>query len=259
MPLMSDVLKRPRLASKFGEKAPARGGSLAAFLAMLPTLALVGALWSLSSWGYYALVSAMGLDSGYDEAPVLFAAYYVLWASVVLLIFRPVFKGLLSRPVFFGHALALAPILIAYGAFVSLALPLLPDVSVFRAPSNPPEFMFASAWYYLPKSADILFQQVLVAAIVVRAHRAGMALGGISVMLALLFGGFHLTLAFSGFSPLYVARFTLAATIFGLVIPWLYLRSRHGFRWAYALHWGFYALDAVITHLLLAVPAWMME
>ena len=229
-----------------------------ALRAMLPTLALVGLFWSVSSWGYYALVSAMALDSGYDDAPLLFAIYYLAWSAIVLLTFRPVFQGRLSRPALSGHAMALAPILAAYGLFVALALPLLPAVSVFRAPPNPPEFMFASAWYYLPKSAEILFQQVLVAAMVLRAQRARMPLGAISILMAVLFGGFHLTLSLDGFSPFYVARFTIAAAIFGVVIPWLYLRTRHGFRWAYGLHWGFYALDAVVTHLVLAVPKWAM-
>ncbi len=177
---------------------------------------------------------------------------------VALLIFRDVFGGQLSRPILFGHVAALAPILAAYGAFVALALPLLPDVSIYRAPLNPPEFMFASAWYYLPKSVDILFQQLLVAATVLRAHRSGMPLRAISILMAFLFGGFHLTLALDGFTALYVARFTVAASIFGLMIPWLYLRTGHGFRWAYGLHWGLYALDAVVTHLLLAAPKWMM-
>ena len=223
---------------------------------MLQTLALVAVFWSVSSWGYYALIEALALDSGYDEAPVVFAVYYLGWAVIGVLAFRSVFAGQLSRPILFGHAIAFAPILIAYGTFVAVALPLLPDVSIYRALPNPPEFMFATAWYYLPKSADILFQQVLVAAMVLRAHRARMPLRGISILMAVLFGGFHLTLSLDGFTSLYVARFTAAASFFGLVIPWLFLRICHGFRWAYGLRWGFYALDAVITHLLLAVPKW---
>lgn len=107
-----------------------------AFRAMLPTLALVGVIWSVSSWGYYALVDAMALDSGYEEAPFTFAGYYLAWTGVVLLTFRPDFKRQLSRPILSGHVIALAPILMAYGVFVALALPLLPDVSVFRAPPN---------------------------------------------------------------------------------------------------------------------------
>lgn len=241
-----------------GRASPIATGPGAAVRSLWPTFALVAGFWSISSWGYYALVDALSLESGYDDAPILFAAYYLGWSSLVLLAFRHVFKGQLSRPILLGHAAALAPVLLAYGAFVAFVLPLLPDVSSLRAPANPPEFMFASAWYYVPKSADILFQQVLVASMVLVAWRAGIRLVAISLLMAVLFGGFHLMLAFDGFTATYVTRFTIAAAIFGLVIPWIYLRTRHGFRWAYGLHWGFYALDAVITHLVLAVPKWAM-
>ena len=160
------------------------------------------------------------------------------------------------RPRLLGHTIALTPVLLAYAAFVALVLPLLPAVSVFHTLPNPPELMFASAWYYLPKSADILFQQALVAVTIHRAERAGLTLRATSLLLAALFGGFHLTLALDGFFPFYVARFTIAATLFGLLAPTLYLCTRHGFRWAYGLHWSFYALDAAVTHLVLTVPHW---
>ena len=226
------------------------------FVQMAPTFALIALLWSVSSWGYYALVEVLEIESGYDDAPVLFAGFYFGWTLLALWLFRRTLRSEMSRPVFFGHAITLAPLLLIYAAFVTFALPLLPDVSVVRAPRNPPEFMFASACYYLPKSVDILFQQVLVAVMVRRADVVGLPIRTISILMAILFGGFHLTLALDGFTPLYVARFTVAATLFGLIIPYLYLRKRHGFRWAYGLHWGFYALDATITHFALAVPPW---
>ena len=119
--------------------------------------------------------------------------------------------------------------------------------------------MFASGWYYLPKSADILFQQVLVASMIFTASQSKFSLPAIAVGMGLMFGGFHILLAFDGFSPLYVARFTIAASLFGLVVPYLYLRLKHGFRWAYGLHWSFYALDAAITHIVLAVPRWALN
>ena len=68
-------------------------------------------------------------------------------------------------------------------------------------------------------------------------------------MLAALFGGFHLLLIFDGFTSYYVTRFTIAATLFGLLLPYFYLRTRYGFRWAYGL-------EAAITHLVLGVPPW---
>ncbi len=234
----------------------ADGSVLGGLARMVPTLTLVGVLWSASSWCYYALAGALGLEAGYDEAPILFAAYYLCWTAVAALLFHGLMAEQITRPRLVGHAVALTPVLLAFAAFVALVLPLLPDVSTLRAPPDPPEFMFASAWYYLPKSADILFQQTLVAIIVRRAARAGLTLAASSVLLAALFGGFHLTLALDGFTGLYVARFTLAATLFGALAPVLYLRTRHGFRWAYGLHWSFYALDAAVTHLVLAVPPW---
>ncbi|GAA3868243.1 hypothetical protein [Celeribacter arenosi] len=223
---------------------------------MAPIFALVGLLWTVSSWGYYALVEVLEVESGYDDAPIVFAVFYLGWTTLAFWLFRRTLKGKISLQVIVGHAIALAPLLLAYATFVTFALPLLPDVSVYRAPPNPPEFMFASAWYYLPKSVDILFQQTLVAVMVRRADVVGLQIRTISILMAILFGGFHLTLALDGFTPLYVARFTVAATLFGLIVPYLYLRNRHGFRWAYGLHWGFYALDATITHLVLAVPPW---
>ncbi|WP_299655198.1 hypothetical protein [uncultured Jannaschia sp.] len=237
-----------------GASGTGGGGAPWALARMAPTLAPVAVLWSVSSWGYYALADAPGVQAGYDDAPVLFAVYYLGWAALAFAAFRSVLTGAMTRPGIAGNAAILAPIPAAYGAFVALALPLLPEVSVWRAPPNPPEFMFASAWSYLPKSADILFQQVLVAAMVRRAYAAGMPIRAIGLMMAALSGGFHLTLALDGFTALYVARFTVAATLFGLIVPHLYLRARRGFAWTYALHWGFYAADAVITQLVLAVP-----
>lgn len=223
---------------------------------MARTVLIVAALWTASSVGYYALVDALGLASGYDGAPVLFTAYYLGWAFLAAWVFRSLFSQVLTRDRLTREGLALLPILAGFGLFVVYGLPLLPSVSDIRAPASPPEFMFASAWYYLPKSADILFQQVLVAALILTGWRAGLGLWVLSLAIALAFGLFHLGLAFDGFLWLYVARFTLAATLFGALLPWLYLRVRSGFRYAYSLHWGFYAADATLTHFLLAAPPW---
>lgn len=236
----------------------AENSAFAMLLRIAPTFVLIAILWSVSSWGYYALVDTFGLENGYDDAPVRFAGFYLVWAAIAFYLFRSTLSGRFSRPAVLSSAVAFAPILMAYAAFIYFVLPLLPEVSIYRAPPNPPEFMFASAWYYLPKSADILFQQILVAVMVFRAHAVGLSLRAIAFLMAVLFGGFHLTLAFDGFTALYVSRFTIAASLSGLLVPYLYLRKRHGLRWAYGLHWGFYAVDATVTHLVLAVPAWEM-
>ncbi|WP_405402718.1 hypothetical protein [Paracoccus sp. Ld10] len=230
---------------------------MSSLVQLVPTVATIALVWLASSWGYYTLVDGLNLANGYDDAPVLFAGYYILWTLAAIAALRGPLSAGLTRSNVAAQARALVPILIAYGAFAVLILPILPSVSVIRAPSDAPEFMFASAWYYLPKSADILLQQVLVAAMVRRADAVGLSIRAIALLMALLFGGFHLTLALDGFLPFYVARFTVAATLFGLMVPYLYLRAIHGFRWAFGLHWGFYALDATVTHFVLAAPPWV--
>lgn len=84
----------------------------------------------------------------------------------------------------------------------------------------------------------------------------GYGLRAIALGMAIAFGGFHLLLAFDGYTPTYVTRFTLSATLFGALLPYLYLRTRNGFRWAYSLHLGFYAMDATLTHFILAARPW---
>ncbi|WP_417807128.1 hypothetical protein [Thioclava sp.] len=217
---------------------------------------IVAGLWLLSNQGYYSFVSGLGMGGGYDHEPVLFTAYYLSWAAAALWLFRPLIAAGLNRRTIAREGLVFLRILGGLALFVVYALPLLPKVSELRAPSEAPEFMFASAWYYLPKSAEILFRQTLVAALVLTAARAGYGLLAITIGMAVAFGGFHLLLMFEGFTPVYVTRFTPSATALGALLPYLYLKVQAGFRWAYSLHWGFYALNATLTHLILAAPPW---
>lgn len=216
-------------------------------------LIVVAAFWSGTSQLYYLLVDALNLENGYDDAPFLFAAFYLFWAACVALLFRkPLFEGYTMTGLAMKGA-TIVPVLAVFGAYVALILPLLPELSEDAGPPNPPEFMFASAWYYLPKAADILFQQALIASMIFITALRGVHILVIAIGLACLFGGYHLMLNFDGFTSLYVARFTFAATLFGLVLPYLYLKVRNGFRWAYGLHCSAYALDATITHFTLSV------
>ncbi|PIB24238.1 hypothetical protein BFP76_03170 [Amylibacter kogurei] len=219
-------------------------------------LIIVAVLWVVSSQLYYYLVDWLGLDSGYNDAPILFALFYVGWAIATVALFWRLLSSVVNKTILHREALYLLPILDGFGLFVVYFLPVLPSVSVIRAPENPPEFMFATAWYYLPKTADILFQQAIVMVLIFTAARAKFSIRTIAIAMAVAFGGFHLLLALDGFTPLYVARFTIGATAFGALLPYLYLRLRNGFRWAFSCHWGFYAFDATLTHLILAAPPW---
>lgn len=60
------------------------------------TLVSVAFFWSASSYGYYGLVNTLGLESGYNDAPIEFAIYYLIWAGIALLWFRKVLSGRLG-------------------------------------------------------------------------------------------------------------------------------------------------------------------
>jgi len=209
-------------------------------------------IWLLSSFAYYFLVEARSLENGYDDASVFFFFFYLFWSVVAVAVFRSTFLAFFEPQELIHNAIVIGAGLTVLSGYVIYGLPLLPEVSVEKAPPNPPEFMFASAWYYLPKCADVLLQQVIVAGLILHYKGQGISTFRLSLYLAVAFGAFHLLLTFDGFTSLYVGRFTFASTVFGFCLPYLYLHLRFGIAIAYLGHWTFYALDATITHIVLS-------
>jgi hypothetical protein len=218
------------------------------------TVAMIAAAWGFSSLGYFQLGPVLGAKIGYNDAPLTFALYYAAWSLAVFLVFRRTFQGggdLTPQPLRLAAVVGLA---IACAGFALLVVPRLPQVEWTRT-NSPVEFFWATSAYFLPKSVEILFQQLLIAALVLGLRNMRLKLWKISVVVAVLFGAFHLTLALSYPNPLYVLRYSVAAAIFGAMVPYILLRVRHGFLLTYAIHWVYYALDIVIIHFAFAAVA----
>ena len=216
------------------------------------TVVTIAAAWGFSSLGYFRLEPILGAEVGYNDAPTVFALYYAAWSLAVFAVFRRTFRGggdLTPEPL---RLVAVGALVVVFAAFAVMVVPRLPETEWTRT-NSPVEFFWATSWYFLPKSVEILFQQLLIAALVLGLRNMRLKLWKISLLVALLFGGFHLTLALSYPNPLYVIRYSVAAALFGALAPWLLLRVRHGFLLTYAIHWGYYALDIVIIHLAFAV------
>jgi hypothetical protein len=49
-------------------------------------LLTVTALWIVWSWCCYAFFEGLGLTSGYDDAPGLFASYNLIWSGIALML-----------------------------------------------------------------------------------------------------------------------------------------------------------------------------
>jgi len=212
------------------------------------TIVLIAVAWSLASAGYFELRPVLGAAVGYNDAPLTYALYYLAWALMVMAVFR---RALAVRWPSSDEAMLGAMMIVGFAAFAILVLPRLPETEWTRS-QTPVEFFWANSWYFLPKSAEILFQQVLIAALILALDALGLPLKRISLLVAALFGGFHLTLALMYPNPLYVVRYTFAATLFGAIVPWFILRLRYGFFISYAVHWGYYALDAIAIHFVFA-------
>jgi hypothetical protein len=128
-------------------------------------------------------------------------------------------------------------------------MPALPSV-VWTEAWDAPELMVATPWYFLPKSIEILFQQLLIVALVFALTAERISVPIIAVCCALLFGAAHVLLGLGGLPFGYVVRFVAAATVFGLVFPYLILRVTNGFVYSYSLHWLYYLVTIVMAHTL---------
>ena len=86
--------------------------------------------------------------------------------------------------------------------------------------------------------------------------REGFTLKHISLACGALFGGMHLLLAFDTVSWSYVVRFSVVATLFGLIFPVLILRVRNGLAYSFAVHWFYYALTVFLARAVGPVSIW---
>jgi hypothetical protein len=226
---------------------------------LISTIALISVIWTVSDVGYYFLLPALGLQPSYNSDPVAIALYYVFWIGIAVITFWPFYASwsVYGTWATFGNRLTsyLVWSLSFAGCtlFAAYVLPLLPPTS-WTEPWSPPEVRIATPWYFLPKSIDILFQQLLVAALVLALSAQDFSLRKISVYCAVLFGCAHILLAFGGLPLGYVIRFMVASAIFGFVFPYLILRVSNGFAYSYVVHWVYYAITVIMPRIFLATP-----
>ncbi|MFN3844257.1 MAG: hypothetical protein ACK4RZ_00360 [Paracoccaceae bacterium] len=227
--------------------------TLADNASLVQAVTLIAGLWVASDLGYYFVLPALDLNPDYNQSPVSIATYYTFWVGVAVIVF---FKVYCTWPIyakwiaFENRAVSLVLWVLFFAcatSFTGIILPALPPFEWLPEWGTVPELPQANTLYFLPKSIEILFQQLLVIALVLTLSAGGFSLRKISVLCALLFGGVHVLLVFDQVPWSFVIRFVVLATVFGGIFPVLILRVRNGFAYSYAIHWGYYALTIYLA------------
>ena len=218
------------------------------------TLVQIAAVWTVSDIGFYFLLPVLGLPASYNAGSVAIALYYVFWVGIAVISFWPLYA---SWPLYGGWgtfenrvtsyvvwSLSFAGCIL----FAAYVLPLLPPPA-WAESWSPPEIRVATPWYFLPKSIEILFQQLLIVALVLALSAQQYSIRKISTYCALAFGAAHVLLVFGEVPPGYVIRFMVAATAFGFMFPYLILRVPNGLAYSYIVHWLYYAVTVVMPRI----------
>ena len=216
----------------------------------------IAAIWSLADAGYYLLLPAMEIEPNYNGGSITVMLYYEFWTGISVITFWPVYASWPEHAAWatFGNRLTSSIVWsLAFAGsllFAAYILPLLPTVH-WEESWTPPDLVVATPAYFLPKSIEILFQQLLIVALVLALAVRRNSIRTISIICAVAFGSAHVLLALGGVPTGYVIRFMISAAAFGFIFPYLILRVPNGLAYSYALHWTYYALSAVLPHLFL--------
>jgi hypothetical protein len=211
-------------------------------------LAEIAAIWVLSDIGYYFALPALNIDRSYNAGSTSVAIYYVFWIGIAAITFWQLYSRWTTPSSRLRTYILWSALFAGCTLFAAYALPMLPPTKWVQ-PWTPPDVAVATQWYFLPKSFEILFQQLLIAALVLSLSDAKLGLTKISISCAIAFGSMHVLLGLGGMPLGYVVRFVVAAALFGLLFPYLILRVPNGLAYSYMVHWIYYAVTVAMPRI----------
>lgn len=208
-------------------------------------IGVIAAFWTIALTGHHILLPALGFSDSYNLSPIANAVYYALFSLLATAYFWRLFRSWATSGTAVWRDLGLslvAAISIVFGVvFLTTISP--SDVVV------PVELFFATPWYFLPKSFDVLFQQILISTLILELYARTRSLQYTLTLYALLFVGAHIALFSWNNAPfLYAAPITLWSLASTFVFPYLLLRVPSGFVYNYSIHLASYIVLATILH-----------
>lgn len=208
----------------------------------------VAGFWTLANIGFYVLFPALGYELDYNAEPLYIAAYFLVCSALCMYYYWPLFKDSLvldgrikaESVISLGFAMVIWGLLYFFSFFPTLKGPAL-------APYT--DILLATPWYFAPKMAEILLQQLLITVLVLVLYDQLRSLYRVIVGYAVAFGGAHVLLYALSAGPSQHATFmTLGALASAFVFPYLLLRVRGGFMYTYAIHVLFYIALVLVLH-----------
>ncbi len=210
-------------------------------------LIFVAAIWALANIGYYFIFSGSDAAS-YNTSPIGIFLYFSGWAVVAILYFEYLYgrRFPLGKRLWWYATLSIGAFFVVWGIlYIYSFLPTLTG-PVFAPYSD---ILLATPWYFLPKAAEILLQQILIL-ILIQALVDGLkSFKKVVIAYAVLFVSIHIAYVFvSGMPTPYGVIITIGALLSSFVFPFLILRARAGFVYSYTIHLLFYILVATLLH-----------
>ena len=212
------------------------------------TIFEIAGLWTVANLGYYFVLPKFGLNLSYNSSPVYISLYYFAWVIFTLWYFRNILARWIG-----GHSKIWLNILYSLGGAVALCglVYLLSLLPILQGPLRAPytDLLFATPWYFLPKSVEILIQQLLITVLVAELYFKYGSLKSVIVGYVICFGGAHIILfLINGASERYSIIMTAGAFVSAFVMPYFLLKVNRGFFYSYMSHFIFYIALGFIIH-----------
>lgn len=212
------------------------------FLSLATQVGVLALLW-LACWGASFGMIRRGVT--YIENPVLTSALFLAFSVPVVVVgwrrLEPLAGQITAAPCI-AFALAVALTIVMYALIPRFLRR--PDVLIARHPEE--FYLRMDSRYLVPKSFEVLFQQLVIVALTLLLAETGLSVTAVVFAFLGIFGALHLPMFLViGRGPgLYygVASVTLAAAF-----PVLILRVHSGFLYSYAAHWFFYTVIALVA------------
>ncbi len=221
---------------------------------VVQNLVVLALFWVMADLAYYFALPALGYGADYNDYPVEISIFYLFWVGLAGIYFWPLYARwpeFAPWPTLSDRRIATALWTIMFAAAIIYIRTVIPNMSPSTWPegniADAPDIIVATADYFLPKSIEILFQQLLVLALVLTLSAAGRPLLQVVITCSALFGVMHLLMILGGTPLRGVLVFSISATVFGALMPMLILRVRYGLALSVVMHWSFYAVIVQIA------------